>query len=131
MLTAAVAGCAGLNAVNISLDTLQPERFLTLTRRPGLPKVLRSIDRALELGFNPVKVGAHPAAGWGRRGEEGPQPPGAGIRVAYPAAAQLGKQAKVACPAAAQESLAVLLCSKGSRGGRLPPVLAHGVAQWR
>ncbi|KAL6762460.1 hypothetical protein V8C86DRAFT_1784679 [Haematococcus lacustris] len=47
---------AGLTALNISLDTLQPERFLQLARRPGLPKVLRSLDTALALGYDLVKV---------------------------------------------------------------------------
>ncbi|KAJ9528789.1 hypothetical protein QJQ45_000015 [Haematococcus lacustris] len=47
---------AGLTALNISLDTLQPERFMQLARRPGLPKVLRSLDTALALGYDPVKV---------------------------------------------------------------------------
>lgn len=47
---------AGLNQLNISLDTLVPAKFELLTRRKGHNKVLQSIDTALELGFNPVKV---------------------------------------------------------------------------
>lgn len=47
---------AGLSAINISLDTLQEGKFQRLTRRPGLSKVLQSIDKALSLGFDPVKV---------------------------------------------------------------------------
>ena len=47
---------AGLNLVNISLDTLVPEKFEFLTRRKGHDRVLRSIKRAVELGFDPVKV---------------------------------------------------------------------------
>jgi cyclic pyranopterin phosphate synthase len=47
---------AGLNQLNISLDTLVPAKFEFLTRRKGHNKVLQSIDTALELGFNPVKV---------------------------------------------------------------------------
>ena len=47
---------AGLNQVNISLDTLDSARFERIARRPGLPLVLRAIDDALERGYSPVKV---------------------------------------------------------------------------
>ncbi|MEO1173221.1 MAG: radical SAM protein [Myxococcota bacterium] len=49
---------AGVNRLNISLDTLDPDRFKQLTRRDGLDRVLYCIDRALELGFDRVKVNA-------------------------------------------------------------------------
>ncbi|MEO0812436.1 MAG: GTP 3',8-cyclase MoaA [Myxococcota bacterium] len=48
----------GVNRLNISLDTLDPSRFRALTRRDGLDKVLRTIDRGLELGFERIKVNA-------------------------------------------------------------------------
>ena len=54
--TPALLPCAGLSAINVSLDTLRPERFEVLSRRPGHEKVMRSISKALELGYNPVKV---------------------------------------------------------------------------
>ncbi|KAH8974558.1 hypothetical protein BDL97_01G107900 [Sphagnum fallax] len=47
---------AGLNQLNISLDTLVPAKFEFLTRRKGHNKVLQSIEAALDLGFSPVKV---------------------------------------------------------------------------
>ena len=47
---------AGLQRVNISLDSLRPERFLELTRRDSLADVLAGIDAALAVGFDPVKV---------------------------------------------------------------------------
>ena len=48
---------AGLDRLNISLDTLDRERFRNLTRRDGLPKVLKAIDLALELmPDSPLKV---------------------------------------------------------------------------
>lgn len=47
----------GLNALNISLDTLVPAKFELMTRRKGYERVLESINKAVELGFNPVKVG--------------------------------------------------------------------------
>ncbi|XP_067209049.1 molybdenum cofactor biosynthesis protein 1 isoform X1 [Linepithema humile] len=47
---------AGLGALNISLDTLKEERFEIFTRRKGWPRVIASIDLAVQLGYNPVKV---------------------------------------------------------------------------
>jgi len=47
---------AGLNRVNISLDSLQAERFAELTRRDDLDRVLDGIDAALAVGFDPVKI---------------------------------------------------------------------------
>ncbi len=49
---------AGLDRVNISLDTLQPERFLQMTRRNELVRVLDGIEAAKEAGFAPVKINA-------------------------------------------------------------------------
>ncbi|XP_030527954.1 GTP 3',8-cyclase, mitochondrial isoform X2 [Rhodamnia argentea] len=46
----------GLNSINISLDTLVPAKFEFLTRRKGHEKVLESINAAVGLGYNPVKV---------------------------------------------------------------------------
>lgn len=47
---------SGLNALNISLDTLDPKKFEEITRRPGYEKVLEAIRMALEFGYDPVKV---------------------------------------------------------------------------
>jgi GTP 3',8-cyclase len=47
---------AGLNRVNISLDTLHDDRFSAIARRPGLERVLAGIDAALEAGLTPVKI---------------------------------------------------------------------------
>jgi cyclic pyranopterin phosphate synthase len=49
---------AGLKRVNVSLDTLDPGRFLALTRRDDLDRVLAGIDAALAAGLRPVKVNA-------------------------------------------------------------------------
>ena len=47
---------AGLNRINISLDTLSPETFKELARRDRLADVLAGIDAALAAGLSPVKV---------------------------------------------------------------------------
>src|SRR5262249_39922294 len=49
---------AGLRRINVSLDTLDPERFRQVTRRDGLDKVLEGIFAAKKAGFDPVKVNA-------------------------------------------------------------------------
>ncbi|KAK7334829.1 hypothetical protein VNO80_26595 [Phaseolus coccineus] len=46
----------GLTSINISLDTLVPAKFEFMTRRKGHEKVMNSINAAIDLGFNPVKV---------------------------------------------------------------------------
>jgi len=47
---------AGLDRLNVSLDTLDRELFTKLTRRDGLERVLAAIDLAIELGYTPLKV---------------------------------------------------------------------------
>jgi cyclic pyranopterin phosphate synthase len=47
---------AGLDRVNISLDTLRRDRFLQMTRRDELASVLDGIEAAKEAGFAPVKL---------------------------------------------------------------------------
>jgi cyclic pyranopterin phosphate synthase len=48
----------GLDRVNISLDTLDPERFRTITRRDRLDDVLRGAKAAHNAGLTPVKINA-------------------------------------------------------------------------
>ncbi len=47
---------AGLDRVNISLDSLRPERYKEITRGGDLAKVLHGINLALDLGLKPVKI---------------------------------------------------------------------------
>ena len=47
---------AGLNRVNISLDTLDPTLFGKITRLGRLEQTMAGIDAALAWGFEPVKV---------------------------------------------------------------------------
>jgi len=46
----------GLHGVNVSLDTLDPERFSKCTRRTGLEQVLTGLEAVLALRFPSVKV---------------------------------------------------------------------------
>ncbi len=47
---------AGLNRVNISLDTLDAEKFSKITRGGDLYDVLKGINAAIEAGLTPVKI---------------------------------------------------------------------------
>lgn len=47
---------AGLDRVNISLDTLDRERYHQLTRRDRLADVLTAIDATIDAGLHPVKL---------------------------------------------------------------------------
>jgi cyclic pyranopterin phosphate synthase len=47
---------AGLDRVNVSLDTLNPERFQTLTRRDRHADVLAGLAAAADAGLTPVKI---------------------------------------------------------------------------
>ncbi|WP_030544563.1 GTP 3',8-cyclase MoaA [Streptomyces albus] len=49
---------AGLDRVNVSLDTLRPEVFRTMTRRDRHRDVLRGLEAARAAGLDPVKVNA-------------------------------------------------------------------------
>lgn len=47
---------AGVNRLNISLDTLKVDKFKEITGTNALYKVLESIEKATQLGFDPVKL---------------------------------------------------------------------------
>ena len=49
---------AGLRRLNVHLDTLDRERFLKITRRDDLDKVLEGIEVCRRLGFRPIKINA-------------------------------------------------------------------------
>ena len=55
-LLAEKLAAAGLRRVNVSLDSLCPERFLEMTLRDELAKVLDGIAAAKAAGLHPVKV---------------------------------------------------------------------------
>ena len=54
---------AGLDRVNISLDTLRPERFRAITRIGDFEAALEGIEAALKVGFHPVKINTVALAG--------------------------------------------------------------------
>lgn len=47
---------SGLRRINISLDSLDHDRFREITRGGDLDAVLRGIDKALDVGLTPVKI---------------------------------------------------------------------------
>ena len=49
---------AGLDRVNVSLDTVRHDTFRAVTRRDGLDAVLAGLDAATAAGLTPVKVNA-------------------------------------------------------------------------
>ncbi|GAA4671619.1 GTP 3',8-cyclase MoaA [Frondihabitans cladoniiphilus] len=49
---------AGLDRVNVSLDSLHAQTFATLTRRPFLQRVLDGVDAAAAAGLGPIKINA-------------------------------------------------------------------------
>ena len=54
---------AGLQRINVSLDSLRADRFEQLTRRNALSDVLAGIDAAVGAGLSPVKVNVVPIRG--------------------------------------------------------------------
>jgi len=49
---------AGLDRINVSLDTVDPARFKRITRRDRMHDVLAGLEAAKAAGLNPVKVNA-------------------------------------------------------------------------
>ncbi len=46
----------GLDRINVSLDSLSPEKYKEITRGGDLERVLRGIKRAYEIGLSPLKI---------------------------------------------------------------------------
>jgi cyclic pyranopterin phosphate synthase len=49
---------AGVKRINISLDSLQPRKFRSLTRHGNMEQVIAGIDAAIEAGFERVRLNA-------------------------------------------------------------------------
>lgn len=54
---------AGLQRLNVSLDSLRPEIFRQISRRDGLPQVLSGIAAAQRAGFRNIRINAVSLAG--------------------------------------------------------------------
>jgi GTP 3',8-cyclase len=53
---AAALAAAGVDRLNVSLDTLRPDRFAAITRRNRLADVVDGMDAARAAGLSPVKI---------------------------------------------------------------------------
>ena len=49
---------AGVNAINVSIDGLTPERFELITGKNRFEEVMDGLSLCQEIGFSPVKVNA-------------------------------------------------------------------------
>jgi cyclic pyranopterin phosphate synthase len=47
---------AGIRRINVSLDTLDPQRFADITGGGKLDQVLKGLQKAHEVGFKPIKI---------------------------------------------------------------------------
>ncbi len=56
--TAAALAAAGLDRVNVSMDTIRAADFVTITRRDRLDDVMKGLEAARAAGLDPVKVNA-------------------------------------------------------------------------
>ncbi len=53
---AGALAAAGVDRLNVSMDTLRPERFATITRRDRLSDVLDGMAAARDAGLKPIKI---------------------------------------------------------------------------
>jgi cyclic pyranopterin phosphate synthase len=60
---ARVLADAGLNRINISLDSLNAERYSRITRGGSMDEVLQGIEKAEEVGLDPIKINMIPIRG--------------------------------------------------------------------
>ncbi|WP_295657687.1 GTP 3',8-cyclase MoaA [uncultured Nocardioides sp.] len=56
--TASTLAAAGLDRVNVSLDTVRADTFATITRRERLHDVIAGLEAARDAGLGPVKINA-------------------------------------------------------------------------
>lgn len=55
---------AGVDGINVSLDSLDRDRYADLARRDGLDQVLEGMARLLDRGYQGLKVNTVPLKGW-------------------------------------------------------------------
>lgn len=56
--TASALAGAGLDRINVSLDTVRPETFNAITRRDRFPDVVAGLEAARAAGLGPIKINA-------------------------------------------------------------------------
>lgn len=71
---------AGVRRLNLSLDTLSPEKYRHMTRRGELSDFFRGLDAALDAGFDKIKINAVLIGGF----NEDEIPALAGLTQQYP-----------------------------------------------
>ncbi|MCF0228561.1 MAG: GTP 3',8-cyclase MoaA [Parasporobacterium sp.] len=137
---------AGVKRVNISLDTLDPEKFSHITRRNEHTGAMRGLKAALEAGFEKVKINAVLIGGF----NDDEIPALAELTVRYPVdvrfielmpmydSGDFGKEAYISCskvvealpellPVQPDGGVAELFRLPGAKGniGLINPVSAH------
>jgi len=60
---AAELAASGITRINVSLDSLRPDRFRELTRGGELERIMRGIEKAESMGFVPIKLNMVPVRG--------------------------------------------------------------------
>lgn len=55
---------AGLDRVNVSLDSLNPDRYREITRGGSLDVVMRGVEKAEEVGLRPIRINMVPIRGF-------------------------------------------------------------------
>jgi cyclic pyranopterin phosphate synthase len=55
---------AGIDRINISLDSLRPDRFERITRSNSFDRVMEGIQEAKKVGFDPIKINCVPVRGF-------------------------------------------------------------------
>jgi cyclic pyranopterin phosphate synthase len=55
---------AGIDRINISLDSLRPDRFAEITRSNSFDRVIAGIEEARKVGFDPIKINCVPIRGF-------------------------------------------------------------------
>ena len=57
----------GICRINVSLDSLRPERFFRITGRDSFKQVWEGIEEAERVGFDPIKINVVAIKGWGAK----------------------------------------------------------------
>ena len=106
---------AGLNRVNISIDTIDAERFRRITRWGDIEDVWRGIAAAERAGLRPVKLNCVVTRGFQRGGCDRPCPSDTGERLGSPLHRDDAVRRGERLPAQPRPSLSARCASGSSR----------------